>query len=113
MKTYDPIGCSYLTLNNGEVVEFEYLPVRDLTVVLPLFRAYVQRPGNDAGGRFHVIQDDGNAEQVFAALTWRDLTSDSTIEEMHLCRLLCGMSTTQRRKLARLVWVNYDNEERK
>jgi hypothetical protein len=72
--------------------------------VLPLVKAYFQKPGNEAGGLLHVVLDDGNVESphILFAMEQCLLASD---EDGHwLCIQLLRMSRTQRKKLSAMTY---------
>jgi hypothetical protein len=70
--------------------------------VLPIVKAWYAKPGNECGGMFHVILDDGNHEQQWAAGALEDARAFGDEEAIHLAELLAAMSPTQRRKLSKL-----------
>lgn len=70
-----------------------------LPEVIPLIRAWYSRPGNEVGGIFHVVIDDGNYEQSFAALALNDARASGDPQAIELAEKLVEMSPTQRRKL--------------
>lgn len=70
--------------------------------VLPLVKAWYARPGNEAGGVFHVILDDGNHERHWAEKALEDAQASADTQAIELAQLLVAMSSTQRRKLSHL-----------
>ena len=68
--------------------------------VMPLVREWYGKPGNQAGGIFHVILDDGNFEQVFADQALQSARELGDPAAVMLAELLAAMSPTQRRKLS-------------
>lgn len=71
--------------------------------VIPLVKAWYALPGNDVGGIFHVMLDDGNWEQCFAHSALQDARELGDPQAIELAEKLAAMSGTQRRKL-RKVW---------
>ena len=70
--------------------------------VIPLVKAWYAKPGNACGGIFHVILDDGNHEQHWAAKALEEARASEDEDAIHLAALLAAMSPTQRRKLSNL-----------
>jgi hypothetical protein len=70
--------------------------------VLPIVKAWYTKPGNECGGIFHVILDDGNHEQHWAAGALNDARASGDEEAIRLAELLAAMSPTQRRKLSKM-----------
>ncbi|MCT0528339.1 hypothetical protein N0599_21620 [Pseudomonas aeruginosa] len=68
--------------------------------VMPLVREWYDKPGNQTGGIFHVILDDGNYEKVFADQALKSARELGDPEAVILAELLVAMSPTQRRKLS-------------
>jgi hypothetical protein len=71
--------------------------------VIPLVKAWYALPGNNVGGIFHVLLDDGNCEQHFAISALKDARELGDPQAIDLAEKLVAMSQTQRRKL-RKVW---------
>jgi hypothetical protein len=71
--------------------------------VIPLVKAWYALPGNDVGGIFHVMLDDGNWEQCFANSALQDARELGDPQAIELAEKLAAMSGTQRRKI-RKVW---------
>lgn len=71
--------------------------------VIPLVKAWYAIPGNDVGGIFHVMLDDGNWEQTFANSALENARELGDPQAIELAEKLVAMSGTQRRKL-RKVW---------
>jgi hypothetical protein len=68
--------------------------------VLPLVRAYYQKPGNAAGGNLHVVLDDVNIEDQFVVLSLERAKQQHDDDAARIAELLLQMSKTQRRKVA-------------
>jgi hypothetical protein len=70
--------------------------------VLPLVRAYYEKPGNSVGGNLHIVLEDGNVDDshVRACLEWAQAAGDA--DAVALATLLLRMSRTQRRRLGNL-----------
>lgn len=71
--------------------------------VAALVKAWYAKPGNAAGGIFHVILDDGNSEQFFAESALEEAVTSGDPESIELAQKLVAMSPTQRLKLSH-VW---------
>ena len=72
--------------------------------VLPLIYAYRNKPGNEVGGKLHIVLSDGNvsdADVEFCRLAARDA---GDMDGEILAGILAAMSKTQRRKVARLFF---------
>lgn len=72
--------------------------------ILPMVKAYFQKPGNEAGGLLHVVLDEGNVEpfHILFAMEQCMLTEDE--DGKALCIHLLRMSKTQRRALSAQVY---------
>ena len=70
--------------------------------VLPIVKAWYAKPGNECGGMFHIILDDGNHEQHWATKALEEARASGDGEAIHLAELLAAMSPTQRLKLSNL-----------
>lgn len=68
--------------------------------VMPLVREWYAMPGNQAGGIFHIILDDGNCQQTFADQALESARQLGDPVGLELAELLAAMSPTQRRKLS-------------
>lgn len=68
--------------------------------VLPLVKAWYSKSGNECGGLFHLILDEGNHEQHWASGALEKARLSGDADAIHLAELLAAMSPTQRRKLS-------------
>jgi hypothetical protein len=69
--------------------------------VLADFQAY--HAANPTWGSLHVILDDGNYSDSSVRYCVHSAAESGDVEGERLARILLSMSTTQRRKLARLA----------
>lgn len=67
--------------------------------VLPLVRAYYQKPGNGVGGNLHIVLDDGNVEDSHVLFCLECAEQEGDADGIQLCQMLLQMTKTQRRKL--------------
>lgn len=70
--------------------------------VLPLVKAWYDKPGNGAGGIFHIILDDGNNQQHWANLALEEAKELGEQDAITLAEKLAAMSPTQRLKLSKM-----------
>lgn len=84
-------------------MKYPITPKPTVPEVLPRARDYVARPGNEMGGRLHIVLEDGNYEDRHVKFCHDQCVLDGDHEGEFLCDLLLAMSRTQRRKLARKI----------
>lgn len=72
--------------------------------VSPLIRAWYAKPGNECGGMFHIILDDGNHEQHWANGKLEEAKASGDPDAISLAERLQAMSPTQRLKLSKMNW---------
>jgi len=79
-------------------------PALTVPDVLPIARAYVQKPENSAGGSLHILLDDFNEldGHVDFCIQWAKDHHD--VEGLALALLLRQMTRTQRLKIAHQCW---------
>lgn len=70
--------------------------IRDL---IPLVRDWFSRPGNEGGGIFHVVLEDGNFEQAFADSALAEARKSGDATAIELAERLTALTDTERRKL--------------
>ena len=69
--------------------------------VLPLVRAYYQKPGNIVGGNLHMVLDDANVEDQHVSFCLEIAKERNDDDGVRIAELLLRMSKTQRYKVAR------------
>lgn len=70
--------------------------------VIEVVRDYYEKPGNGAGGTFHVVLDDGNIEDKFVKWCIEQAQSLGDSDGVAMGALLLLMTKTQRAKIYRL-----------
>ncbi len=68
--------------------------------VLPIMRAYRDKPGNGVGGKLHIVLDDGNVNDDSVKFCRQEAEKIGDSDGVALADLLLRMSKTQRRKLS-------------
>lgn len=72
--------------------------------VLPVLKAYLKLPGNNVGGSFHAVLDDGNTQDCHVKWCLEYAREKGDAEGVKLGELLLRCSRTQRIKLASLMY---------
>ena len=72
--------------------------------VLPLMREFQSKKGNEVGGVFHIVLDDGNVENRHVEWCLELAKQNGDELAIRLGELLMKMSKTQRLKLADLFY---------
>ncbi len=72
--------------------------------VLPIARAYVDKPENGSGGSLHIVLADPNYETGHVAYCLADAHERHDDDGIALARLLMRMTVTQRAKVAHQCW---------
>ena len=68
--------------------------------VLPIVWAFCEEPGNEVGGRLHVVLEDGNVEDCWLKECAADARAAGDWDAAALTLLLLACSKTQRRKVS-------------
>lgn len=76
-------------------------PKITLPEILPLVREYYARPGNESGGNFHVVLDDGNIERTHIFWCLRRAHEKRDWPGQMLGLKLLRLSVSQRKRLVR------------
>ncbi|MBC3871892.1 hypothetical protein [Undibacterium oligocarboniphilum] len=74
--------------------------------VTPVVKEWYSKPGNECGGLFHIILDDGNNEQHWADELLEQAKASGDTDAIQLAELLAAMSPTQRLKLSKMNWLD-------
>lgn len=75
--------------------------------VLPLMREFQTKKGNEVGGVFHIVLDDGNVENSHVEWCLERAKEEGDELAIRLGELLMKMSKTQRLKLADLFYSEF------
>jgi hypothetical protein len=71
--------------------------------VIPLFKEYLSKPGNEVGGCLHIITDDFNIEDCHIEFCIDYARKRNDVDAIRLGDILLQMSKTQRKKLVHLI----------
>ncbi|WP_432263302.1 hypothetical protein [Cupriavidus sp. TMH.W2] len=82
-------------------IETSFAAKPSLPEIKPLVRAWYAKPGNGAGGLFHLIIEGGNNEQRWANAALEAARASGDADAICLGELLAAMSPTQRQKLSK------------
>ena len=74
--------------------------------VLPLIKAYIDKPGNSMGGSLHIVLADENIadRHIQFCKKWAEERSD--YDGVVIADHMLTMSKTQRRQLAAVAWIH-------
>ena len=73
--------------------------------VLPIMRAYRDKPGNAVGGNYHIVLDECNVSDSNVMYCIQQCERQGDAAGFELGRLLMRMSKTQRSKLAGMFYA--------
>lgn len=72
--------------------------------VLPIMREFQSKKGNEVGGVYHIVLDDGNIENHHVEWCLEEAEKQNDTLAIKLGELLMKMSRTQRSKLSKLFY---------
>lgn len=76
--------------------------------IVPLIEMYYTLPGNQVGGSLHIVLDDGNIERQHVEFCKKYALEQHDYVGAAIANMMLRMSLTQRKKLSRRSWYNWD-----
>jgi hypothetical protein len=68
-------------------------------MVIRQAKAYLAKPGNEAGGSLHLVLGDGNVENSSVEICLKHAQEENDYDGIRLAETLLRMSVSQRRKV--------------
>ena len=72
--------------------------------VMPLIKAYKDKPGNGVGGSLHIVLDDGNIGDSSIEFCKQYAQERNDIDGVAIANILLQMSKTQRKKISGIFY---------
>lgn len=93
--TFEGVTCTVVSLPTDD----KALRKREVQALILLVREWFSQPGNEDGGIFHVMLEDGNVEQEFADIALAQARESGDPTAIELAEKLAALTVAERIKV--------------
>ncbi|WP_121498253.1 hypothetical protein [Pseudomonas aeruginosa] len=93
--TFEGVTCTVVSLPTDDQAQRK----REVQALILLVREWFSQPGNEGGGIFHVMLEDGNVEQEFADIALEQARDSGNAAAIELAEKLAALTVAERIKV--------------